>query len=60
MTWYISRPIRSFIDLMANHFPLGSESSERGRPGFRPAHEVDEFEMRDDLVAWRLPGLSST
>lgn len=33
-----------------------SENSERGRTGFRKAHEVDEFEMRDDLIAWRLPG----
>jgi hypothetical protein len=29
---------------------------ERGRTGFKNAHEVDEFEIRDDLVAWRLPG----
>ena len=34
-----------------------SENSERGRSGFKKAHEVDEFEVRDDLVAWRLPGL---
>lgn len=33
-----------------------SDESERGRTGFRKAHEVDEFEMRDDLVAWKLPG----
>lgn len=32
-----------------------SESSERGRTGFRQAKEVDEFEIRDDLIAWRLP-----
>lgn len=33
-----------------------SDGSERGRSGgFRKAHEVDEFEMRDDLMAWRLP-----
>jgi hypothetical protein len=32
-----------------------SNESERGRSGFRSAHEVDEFEMRDDLVAWKLP-----
>jgi hypothetical protein len=32
-----------------------SESSERGRTGFRKAKEVDEFNIRDDLVAWRLP-----
>jgi hypothetical protein len=33
-----------------------SESSERGRTGFRKANEVDEMEVRDDLIAWRLPG----
>jgi len=33
-----------------------SEGSERGRAGFEKANEVDEFQMRDDLVAWRLPG----
>lgn len=32
-----------------------SGESERGRTGFRNAHEVDEFDVRDDLVAWRLP-----
>ena len=30
-------------------------SSERGRSGFRKANEVDEFDVREDLVAWRLP-----
>jgi len=43
----------------------GSESSlnesldggERGRTGLRRASEVDEFEVREDLIAWRLPGL---
>jgi hypothetical protein len=30
-----------------------SESSERGRPGFRKAKEVDEFDIRDDLIAWK-------
>jgi hypothetical protein len=34
---------------------LGSER-ERGREGFKRAREVDEFEMRDDLVAWTIPG----
>ncbi|KAL8417389.1 hypothetical protein RB596_007493 [Gaeumannomyces avenae] len=33
-----------------------SEREHRGRDGFRRAREVDEFEVRDDLVAWRLPG----
>jgi hypothetical protein len=32
-----------------------SEGSERGRTGFRKAKEVDEFHVRDDLIAWRLP-----
>ncbi|KAK3310830.1 N-terminal C2 in EEIG1 and EHBP1 proteins-domain-containing protein [Chaetomium strumarium] len=34
---------------------LGSER-ERGREGFKRAREVDEFEVRDDLVAWTIPG----
>ncbi|KAH8654603.1 N-terminal C2 in EEIG1 and EHBP1 proteins-domain-containing protein [Tricladium varicosporioides] len=37
-----------------------SESFERDRVGsgggFRSASEVDEFDVREDLVAWRLPG----
>ena len=36
-----------------------SESSERGRKGLKRAHEVDEFEMRNDLMAWRLAGKAS-
>ena len=36
-----------------------SESSERGRTGFKKAHEVDEFDVREDLVAWRLPATVS-
>ncbi|KAN0119460.1 N-terminal C2 in EEIG1 and EHBP1 proteins domain containing protein [Hyaloscypha variabilis] len=32
-----------------------SESSERGRTGFRKVKEIDEFDVRDDLVAWQLP-----
>ncbi|KAI0436571.1 N-terminal C2 in EEIG1 and EHBP1 proteins-domain-containing protein [Xylaria telfairii] len=39
---------------------LGStgSSSERGgkRSGFRRPREIDEYELRDDLVAWKLPG----
>ena len=34
-------------------------SSDRGRSafrGFRPPKEVDEHEIREDLVAWKLPG----
>lgn len=29
--------------------------SERGRDGFRRPKEVDEYEEREDLVAWKLP-----
>jgi hypothetical protein len=36
-----------------------SENSERGRTGFKKAHEVDEFDVREDLVAWRLPATVS-
>jgi hypothetical protein len=32
-----------------------STDSERGRQGYKQVREVDEFEVRDDLVAWRLP-----
>ncbi|CAJ2503675.1 Uu.00g110690.m01.CDS01 [Anthostomella pinea] len=37
---------------------IGSSTSserERGREGFRRPKEVDEYELRDDLVAWKLP-----
>jgi len=37
-----------------------SENSERGRSGFRRAHEVGEFDVREDLIAWRLPGTAAT
>lgn len=35
---------------------LRGEGSQRGRTGMRRATEVDEFDVRDDLMAWRLPG----
>ncbi|KFG85597.1 hypothetical protein MANI_017051 [Metarhizium anisopliae] len=36
---------------------LGSSSDGgRGEPVMRRAREVDEFEVREDLVAWKLPG----
>ncbi|EFY93144.1 hypothetical protein MAC_00927 [Metarhizium acridum CQMa 102] len=36
---------------------LGSSSDGgRGEPGMRRAREVDEFDVREDLVAWKLPG----
>lgn len=42
------------------HVHGSSESFERDRVGggggFRSASEVDEFDVREDLVAWRLPG----
>lgn len=30
--------------------------SERGRSGFKSAKEVNEFDVREDMVAWKLPG----
>ncbi|PSR87251.1 N-terminal C2 in EEIG1 and EHBP1 proteins-domain-containing protein [Coniella lustricola] len=33
--------------------------SERGRSGFKSTREVNEWEMRDDLVAWKLPGTAA-
>lgn len=30
--------------------------SERGRSGFKSTREVDEYELREDMVAWALPG----
>ncbi|TLD06915.1 hypothetical protein PgNI_10539 [Pyricularia grisea] len=35
-------------------FATGASSSDSD--GFRRTREVDEFEMRDDLISWRLPG----
>lgn len=35
---------------------LGSGDLGRGREGFRRPKEVDEYEEREDLVAWHLPG----
>ncbi|KAI6709984.1 hypothetical protein PZA11_005979 [Diplocarpon coronariae] len=36
-----------------------SSSTERDRPWSKKAHELDEFDVREDLVAWRLPGTVS-
>jgi len=33
-----------------------SDSSEHGRFGYKHAQELDEFTIREDLMAWRLPG----
>ncbi|KAG9236092.1 N-terminal C2 in EEIG1 and EHBP1 proteins-domain-containing protein [Amylocarpus encephaloides] len=41
----------------------GSNLSDRGTVsigGVRRAREVDEFDIREDLVAWRLPGTAKT
>ncbi|KAK4250977.1 N-terminal C2 in EEIG1 and EHBP1 proteins-domain-containing protein [Corynascus novoguineensis] len=40
---------------LATATTLGSER-DRGREGFKRAREVDEFEVREDLVAWTVPG----
>ncbi|KAK4156976.1 N-terminal C2 in EEIG1 and EHBP1 proteins-domain-containing protein [Chaetomidium leptoderma] len=37
---------------------LGSER-DRGREGFKRAREVEEFEVRDDLIAWTVPATRS-
>ncbi|KAK0655879.1 N-terminal C2 in EEIG1 and EHBP1 proteins-domain-containing protein [Cercophora newfieldiana] len=34
-------------------------SSERGRDGFKRAREVDEFDVREDMVAWAVQGARS-
>jgi len=41
-----------------NHQRGSYEDSDRGRGsgGFKHAHEVDEFEVRDDLMSWQLGG----
>lgn len=44
---------RSSID--SQQHGSSSESSERGRFGFKHAQELDEFMVRDDLMAWKLP-----
>ncbi|KAI5925706.1 N-terminal C2 in EEIG1 and EHBP1 proteins-domain-containing protein [Camillea tinctor] len=36
-----------------------SDRVERGRGGFRRPREVDEYEVRDDMVAWTLPGAAA-
>jgi hypothetical protein len=43
----------------ATEHDTSSESSERGRTGFGKVKEVDEFNVRDDLIAWKLPGQKS-
>ncbi|TVY33634.1 Uncharacterized protein LSUB1_G007468 [Lachnellula subtilissima] len=41
---------------LASSALVSEEGGERGRSGLVTAREVDEFDVRDDLVAWRLPG----
>lgn len=51
-------PLRSRSESMASLAPTlaSGDSSERGRrDGFKRAPEVDEFEVREDLVAWAVP-----
>ncbi len=40
---------------------LGSSSDgdRRGDTGMRRAREVGEFDLRDDLVAWKLPSVAT-
>lgn len=45
----------SATDLSRANSP--GSSSDRGRTGYRRAPGLDEFDIRDDLVAWRLPGI---
>ena len=40
---------QSIVDM---HDTSSENSSERGRTGFKKAPELDEFDIRDDLVAW--------
>jgi hypothetical protein len=50
--------LRSRSDSLASlATTVGSERDNRGRDsGFKRAREVDEFEVREDLVAWSIPG----
>jgi hypothetical protein len=47
--------INSRSSINSQQHGSSSESSERGRMGFKHAPEVDEFMIRDDLIAWKLP-----
>ncbi|KAK1833099.1 N-terminal C2 in EEIG1 and EHBP1 proteins-domain-containing protein [Podospora conica] len=53
-------PLRSRSESVASLAPTlaSGDSSERGRRGdngFKRTREVDEFEVREDLVAWAVP-----
>ncbi|RYP11299.1 hypothetical protein DL764_000117 [Monosporascus ibericus] len=56
------RPRRGLASLAPAPAPA-SRSSSRGRGesfgNFRPQKEVDEYEVREDLVAWYLPGTAA-
>lgn len=51
-----SRDLRRHVSDQSPSGHTSEESSNRGRAGLKRAHEVDEFDIRDDLVAWALPG----
>lgn len=55
-----SREIGHSAGLQNGDDQHSSTDSERGRLGFRSAHEVDEFDLLEDLIAWRLPGKVSS
>ncbi len=48
--------VRSRSSIDSQQHGSSSESSERGRQGYKRAPELNEFTMRDDLMAWELPG----
>lgn len=49
------RPMTNHMD-SAEHDMSEDGESERGRSGWRDVKEVDEFEVREDLTAWKWPG----
>jgi hypothetical protein len=51
---HVSVSSRSSIDSQPHD--SSSDSSERGRFGYKHAQELDEFTIREDLMAWKLPG----
>ncbi|RYP07951.1 hypothetical protein DL765_008972 [Monosporascus sp. GIB2] len=55
------RPRRSLANLTPAPTPASSNSGGRGESfgDFRPQKEVDEYEVREDLVAWYLPGTAT-
>ena len=55
-----SREIDNSTGLQNGDDQSSSTDSERVRLGFRSAHEVGEFDLREDLIAWKLPGKVSS